>query len=103
MNETITVLMPYMIRAKVPVVSDLRELNAEQMMSVLQKMARDPMNLESMNHTQLVNLLNRLRCEYTELLSNEPDEESLLSYYQWRDDMEALKGRIDSIKARLAA
>ncbi len=103
MNETITVLMPYMIRAKVPVVQDLNELQPQQMVSILQKMAQDPMNLESMNHTQLVNLLNRLRCDYYELLANEPDEDSLLSYYQWREDMNALKGRIDSVKERLAA
>ncbi len=103
MNETITVLMPYMIRAKVPVVRDLHELNPEQMVSVMQKMARDPMNLESMNHVELVNLLNRLRCEYCELLSSEPDEDSLLSHCQWRDDMARLKSRISSIQERLAA
>ncbi len=103
MNETITVLMPYMIRAKVPVVEDLHQLQPEQMVAVLQKMASDPMNLDAMSHTQLVNLLNRLRCDYYELLSNEPDEDSLLSYYQWRDDMNRLKSRINSVKERLAA
>ncbi len=103
MNETITVLMPYMLRAKVPVVRDLNDLTAQQMVSVLQKMAKDPMNLESMNHVELVNLLNRLRCDYYELLSNEPDDDSVLAHGQWRDDMNRLRGRIDSIKERLAA
>lgn len=103
MNETITVLMPYMIRAKVPVVSDLHELTVEQMVSVLQKMAMDPMNLESMNHTELVNLLERLRCEYYELLSSEPDEDSVLIHGQWRDDMSQLRRRISMVQERLAA
>lgn len=103
MNETITVLMPYMIRAKVPVVTDLHELSVEQMVSVLQKMALDPMNLDSMSYTDLVNLLERLRCEYYELLSSEPDEDSVLVHGQWRDDMSRLRNRIDLVRERLAA
>lgn len=103
MKETITVLMPYMIRAKVPMVEDLHELSVEQMVSLIQKMALDPMNLECMDRVELVNLLEQLRCEYYDLLSNEPDEDSVLTYCQWRDDMSALRGRIQRVQQRLAA
>ncbi len=103
MNDTLEMLMPYMVRAKVPVVTDVEELNQEQMVSLIRMIARDPMNLDSMGYVELVNLLERLRCEYYELLSNEPDEESLLSYFQWQDDVASLRGKIFRVKERLAA
>ena len=103
MRETIEVLMPYMIRARVPVVEDLHELNVDQIVSVLQLMVRDPMNLESMGRAELSNLLHRLRCEYRELLNSEPDEDSVLTYCQWREDMNRLRSRILRVEERLAA
>lgn len=103
MKQNVEMLMPYMIRARVPVVEDLRQLSAEQILSVLYKVAQDPMNLDCMGHVELVNLLERLRCEYYDLLSSEPDEESVLMWHQWRDDLSTLRGRIHQVQQRLAA
>lgn len=102
MNETFEILMPYMLRAKVPAVSDVSTLTREQMGDLLHLMTQDPMNLDAMGHVELVNLLERLRCEYYELLNSEPDEESLLPYFHWQDEIAGLRSKIFRVKERLA-
>lgn len=103
MNETIEILRPFMIRANVPLVRDLHELNVDQIVDVLQLLVQDPMRLSTMTREQLENRLEELRCQFHDLLSNEPDEDCVSHHRAWKKEMAQLRSKMWQVEERLAA
>lgn len=64
--------------------------------------SRETINRSDLVQVELINLLERTRCEYYALLNSEPDEESLLTYFQWQDEIAGLRSKMFRLKELLA-